>query len=235
MCDNYQIKIFNKKGDSVWISAVIYFGVGIIIISILLAAGTPVINKIRDKNIIIQTKQIMTDLDYNIRESVREGPGTQRVLSLDLKQGEFNIDTNNELIYWKYDSNALLGEPCDADHETITDLLTNCKDNIIQEGTLSQVITPSGADKPYRIYLILDYVENRDNDNKVLVNLKFSEGMVPTLVGLTKLSMNNIGAECLEDCLEQTDGTCSSDITFLCGIPFSNKDKKQVTIKFAEV
>ena len=58
----------NKKGDSTWISAVLYFGIGIIIISILLAAGTPVVNRIRDKNTILQTKETMSNLDDNIRE-----------------------------------------------------------------------------------------------------------------------------------------------------------------------
>ena len=40
----------NKKGD-IWVSAILYFGLGIIVIAILLAAGLPVINKLKDKNI----------------------------------------------------------------------------------------------------------------------------------------------------------------------------------------
>mgnify|MGYP001558011191 FL=1 len=56
-----------KKGASIWISAVLYFGIGIIILTILLTAGLPVINKLRDKNIVIQTKQVMHTLDENIR------------------------------------------------------------------------------------------------------------------------------------------------------------------------
>ena len=60
-----------KKGD-VWISAILYFGIGIVIITILLTAGLPVINKLRDKNIIIQTKQVMHTMDDNIREVIKE-------------------------------------------------------------------------------------------------------------------------------------------------------------------
>ena len=52
-----------KKGD-IWISAALYFGLGIVVLSLILAAGLPVINKLRDKNIIIQTKEIMFKLLY---------------------------------------------------------------------------------------------------------------------------------------------------------------------------
>ena len=83
----------SKKAD-VWVSAVLYFGLGIIVISLLLAAGLPAINKLRDKNVIIQTKEVFQVLDKNIRDVVRGGPGSQRVVSVDIKKGDFKIDGN---------------------------------------------------------------------------------------------------------------------------------------------
>ena len=77
----------NKKGD-VWISAILYFGIGIVVITIILAAGLPVINRLRDKNVIIQTKQVMHTIDDNIREVIREGPGSQRVVTISAKATE---------------------------------------------------------------------------------------------------------------------------------------------------
>ena len=81
-----------KKGD-VWISAILYFGIGIVIITILLTAGLPVINKLRDKNIIIQTKQVMHTMDDNIREVIKEGTGSQRVVTVNIKKGTINVST----------------------------------------------------------------------------------------------------------------------------------------------
>jgi len=101
-----------KRGD-VWISAILYFGIGIVVITILLAAGLPVINKLRDKNIIIQSKQVMHTLDENIREVIREGPGSQRVVSVNIKKGSFVIDSGGENnIVWVYENSKVpISEP----------------------------------------------------------------------------------------------------------------------------
>ena len=102
----------SKKAD-VWVSAVLYFGLGIIVISLLLAAGLPAINKLRDKNVIIQTKEVFQVLDKNIRDVVRGGPGSQRVVSVDIKKGDFKIDGNDrkEIISWEYTSKIAISEP----------------------------------------------------------------------------------------------------------------------------
>src|SRR3989344_9677985 len=101
----------NKKGD-VWVSAVLYFGLGMVLLTIILAAGTPVVNRLRDKNIVLQTKEVMHTLDSNIREVAREGPGSQRPLAVDIRKGEFLIDRVNNKVEWSYDTKALLSEPC---------------------------------------------------------------------------------------------------------------------------
>jgi len=59
-----------KKGQ-IWISAVLYIALGVVAISIVLSAGVPLINKIKDKNTIVQTKDILFAVD-NIIRKVRE-------------------------------------------------------------------------------------------------------------------------------------------------------------------
>ena len=71
----------SKKAD-IWISAALYFGLGIIVITIILSAGLPLINRLKDKNTVIETKDVMFKLDTAIREVIRNGPGEQRSLSL---------------------------------------------------------------------------------------------------------------------------------------------------------
>ena len=84
------------KGQ-IWISAVLYSALGIIIITIILSAGLPLINKIRDRNLVTQTKDIMRTLDDNIKKVANEGPGSKRFLSpLIIDGGELVIYETNE-------------------------------------------------------------------------------------------------------------------------------------------
>ena len=93
----------NKKAD-IWISAILYFALGIIILTLVLAATLPVIEQLKDKNIIIPTKNLMSDLDENLRSIYREGPGSQRTLELTIKKGNFKIDDTNNLITFNLES-----------------------------------------------------------------------------------------------------------------------------------
>lgn len=84
------LKELNKKGD-VWVSAVLYFGLGIVVLTLILSVGMPVVNRLRDKNIATQTKDVFSSLDSNIREVARGGPGTQRILQLQMQKGEMKV------------------------------------------------------------------------------------------------------------------------------------------------
>lgn len=98
-----------KKGD-IWISAALYFGLGIVVLSLILSAGLPVINKLRDKNIIIQTKEIMFNLDNIIRDVARGGAGEQRVVNLDIKKGQFLINNDYDTLNWTTEVNIQVSE-----------------------------------------------------------------------------------------------------------------------------
>ena len=104
----------DKKGD-VWISAVLYFGLGMVILTIILSAGIPVINKLRDKNVIIQTKEIMQVLDKTVLNVASEGAGSQRTLSVDITKGQMTLLKENDKIEWKFRSNAAISEPCEEE------------------------------------------------------------------------------------------------------------------------
>ena len=99
------------KKSQIWISAVIYLGLGIIVLTLVISAGVPVINKLRDKNTVIQTKELISQLDDNIRKVVNEGPGSRRQVRLFVRRGEFTIDQFNDIVQWKINTKALLSEP----------------------------------------------------------------------------------------------------------------------------
>ena len=102
-----------KKEGEVWISAVIYIGLGVVAITLLIGAGIPLINKMRDKNTYYQTKEVMHTIDDAILTVVSEGPGSRRFLSpLTLKKGKLFIDENQDgQVRWTMETKSVLQEP----------------------------------------------------------------------------------------------------------------------------
>ena len=99
-----------KKGD-IWISAVLYIGISIVVLVLILAASKPLINKARDENTITQTKQVMLELDKNIRTVIGEGAGSQRIFSLEIGRGKMFINQEEDVVTWSLETEALVSEP----------------------------------------------------------------------------------------------------------------------------
>ena len=100
-----------KRKGQIWISAVIYMGIGVIIISLILAVGVPVIKKMSDRHTLVQTEEMMATFDEVIRSVNGQGPGAQDVILLDLNKGTFTIKEDEEQLSWVMDTTALLSEP----------------------------------------------------------------------------------------------------------------------------
>lgn len=101
----------NKKGD-VWISAVLYMALGVIVLTIVLAAGVPMIQKMKDKNSFSQAKSVFYTVNENMKNVINEGPGSRRYMSpFEIKSGEFDIDEENNQVIWSMKTQAKMMEP----------------------------------------------------------------------------------------------------------------------------
>ena len=129
-----------KKGDT-WISAVLYIALGTIVVTILLSAGLPVVNKIRDRNVALQTKEVMIGINSAVRTVMREGPGSQRSLIMDIGRGELTIDNSQETISWNMDSKVVISQI----------------DLPVREGDLEIVSRKTNVEDKYKIELNLRY------------------------------------------------------------------------------
>nr|MBA4404849.1 hypothetical protein [Nanoarchaeum sp.] len=129
-----------KKGD-VWVSAILYTALGVVLLTIILAAGLPVIQKMKDSYTAKHTKELMLVLDSNVKTVYHEGPGSQRAISLDIGRGEFVIDGTNEVIKFNFESSALISEV----------------DSVVEEGNLQILSKNSGVKGKYDIELMLNY------------------------------------------------------------------------------
>ncbi len=140
-----------KKGD-IWISAVLYLALGVIILTIVLATSLPVINKLKDKNTIVQTKNLLSDIDQNIRAVYTEGAGSQRPITLSINQGEFKIDSTGEKIIWFIDDSRYSETQPGAS---------------LQEGNLMINTEKSQVEGRYIITLTLDYSSLLDLESEL--------------------------------------------------------------------
>lgn len=103
--------MMNKKGD-IWISAVLYMALGVIVLTIVLAAGVPMLQKMKDKNAYAQAKTVFYTVNENMKDVINEGPGSRRYMSpFEIKSGEFNVDTTNSQISWSMKTKAKMMEP----------------------------------------------------------------------------------------------------------------------------
>lgn len=100
-----------RKGQ-IWISAVLFISLGIIVISLVLAAAIPMVNRISDKNTVVRTKEILLKIDDAIKTVVNEGPGSQRQLDpLIIDRGELHITNDTYNVRWVMETGADLMEP----------------------------------------------------------------------------------------------------------------------------
>ena len=133
------------KGQ-IWVSAVLYMALGVILISIILAVGLPALDKLKDKYTVSQTKDIFSRLDQNIRAVYNEGQGSQRPLKLDFGKGEAKIDPSLEIIQWKIQTQNLFSEPGIP----------------IKEGNLIVLTENSDLQGEYLVTLTLNYTGTLD-------------------------------------------------------------------------
>jgi len=156
-----------KKGD-VWISAVLYMALGVVLLSIIIAASSPVIKRMKDKNTAIQTKDVIFTLDQNIIQVYKEGPGSQRQVKVEVRRGDLTIDSSNDLIDWNFRTSVLLSEP-----------------NVpIPEGNLIIETKSFGVEGEYETSIKLDYAGTLD--------LTY-DGLNPQISGVNTLLISNLG------------------------------------------
>tara|TARA_Y100000310_G_scaffold283394_1_gene305323 strand:+ start:665 stop:1183 length:519 start_codon:yes stop_codon:yes gene_type:complete len=157
-----------KKRGAIWISAVLYMGLGIMILSMVLAVGLPAVQKMKDRYTIKETKNLMLVFDENIRTVYQEGPGSQRVIDLKIGRGTFEVDETSDLISWSLQTKVPASQP----------------EVPVTEGNLEILTTSTPVQDQYGVTITLDY----DNFLDIIF-----EGDQNIISGNTKLSMLNKG------------------------------------------
>jgi len=153
-----------KTKGQIWISAVLYIGLSVAVLAVVLSAGVPLINKMKDRNTILHTKQILIDIDDSISTVSGEGPGSRRVLSpVVIDKGELKIDSTNDFLVWSYKTDAQLIDISDT-KDCIDDssLVLNSDCISEQEGNVILFQEKTIVKDEFITYLVLKYQGSKD-------------------------------------------------------------------------
>ncbi len=101
-------KCYAAKGQ-IWISAVLYILIVVAVLVIILEAGIPIINGLRERTAFARSKETMISIDQQIRDVAGEGIGSQRVVPLEVQEGKVTVEDNK--LRWKLETDTKLMEP----------------------------------------------------------------------------------------------------------------------------
>lgn len=179
----------SRKRGQLWISAVLYIAIGVIAITLVLTAGLPLINKMKDKNTVVQAKSVMNQIDIAINDVKKEGVGSKRFLSqVIIKGGELEVDADNDVIRWKLPTKAIMVEPCTpSDLSNEVTMRADCIEQELfqKEGSLYCYETTTILKDEYEARVDLDY------NNKIIL-----EANNPNpLIGAYSFSIENRGTQ----------------------------------------
>lgn len=99
----------NKKKGDIWISAVLYMLIAVAVVLIVLKAGVPQVNKMKDQLLFSKAKQTMLMLNDEIRSVANEGYGSQRIIPVEVDNGILKVE-NNRLV-WQMKTKSKIMEP----------------------------------------------------------------------------------------------------------------------------
>ncbi len=131
---------------AIWVSAVLFMAVSVVIISLLLSAALPLIESMKQRNILAETKHLLTVVDESIRTVAREGPGSQRDVHLTIDAGKLIINQDDDTLLWEMVVSDKLIEP----------------GYVITEGQLRLYLATTPVKNKYKMNITLSYADTVD-------------------------------------------------------------------------
>jgi hypothetical protein len=93
------------------LSGIIFLALTISATIIVYQAGIPIVQRMQSAAIIEQMKDTFSDLDDVIRRVASEGKGSRRTITLDVDPGEMFFNDSDDVVYWKYETDAFIMSP----------------------------------------------------------------------------------------------------------------------------
>ena len=100
-----------KKRGQIWVETVIYTLISFALIGLVLAFAKPKIEELKDKAIIEQSIEMMEDIDLVMTEIIQSGIGNKRVIEINLRKGDLNIDCTDDKLSFEFEGKYIYSEP----------------------------------------------------------------------------------------------------------------------------
>lgn len=172
-----------KKGQ-MWISFVIFLLIGVSVLIIILKAGTPIANRLRDRVAFTKAENTMLSVDQTIDDVARESLGSQRVVPIDIPDGKVIIGSN--AIKWEMETDAKIIEPRTSidrgDVKITADASVSARQNgssfILENDILLANISSVGNASSWQSInasRLISYIEFKANSKRI-ANVSFNVG-----------------------------------------------------------
>ncbi|MBT4136228.1 hypothetical protein HOD75_02030 [archaeon] len=99
-----------KEKSQIWVETAIYTLIGLTIIAILLSIAYPQIEKAKDRNVVDQMFNVLTEIDKKVSE-IEQSPASIAYMDIKIGEGSLLIDSAGDtLIYTLENTNLELSE-----------------------------------------------------------------------------------------------------------------------------
>ncbi|MEK6758100.1 MAG: hypothetical protein AABX88_03135 [Nanoarchaeota archaeon] len=102
------LKVTSKRGQ-IWIETVIYTLIALVMIGLVLSFMKPNLEKLSDQTTISNSINMFGEI-HGLVLSIREVPGNQRLIDLNIKNGVVNIDGKNDKLTFEIESDSAYSE-----------------------------------------------------------------------------------------------------------------------------
>ncbi len=101
----------HQKATSTLLSGVLYVAIISAAVILALSIEGPAVEKMQDIAATKQATDFLLNLDDMLQEVVAEGPGSSRIVPVEIKKGNLYIDSENDRIYYVLKTRADMIEP----------------------------------------------------------------------------------------------------------------------------
>lgn len=113
-----------EKRGQVWIETVTYTLVAFVLISLVLAFAKPKIDELQDQSILEQSSKMIKEMDYIIQEILEKGVGNKRKVEINLRKGDFTINSENNSLIFYLEGKYMYSQPNEKITDSGIDILT---------------------------------------------------------------------------------------------------------------
>src|SRR3989338_6187284 len=103
------MKIINKRKADIWISTIIYILIVVAVVVIVLQAGVPMFNKLKEKAVFTKGEDNIQALNQHLGDVASEGTGSQRIVPVEFSEGTFSINPGS--VMWELKTTSKIIEP----------------------------------------------------------------------------------------------------------------------------